>query len=141
MLILPLLLAAPLAVQSAGTGDIAVTLTGIRNSRGVVHLCLTSHREQFLKCKDDKQALAMTVPAAKAQRLSFLHVKPGTYALLVIHDENGNGKLDMMMGIPREGFGFSSNPKIRMRAPRFDEVRFAVQPGPQSHSIRLHYVL
>lgn len=141
MLILSLMLAAQATALPGQSGDIAVSVNGIRNQRGVVHLCLTSDRERFLKCKADKQAMAMTLPAAKAQRLAFRDVKPGTYALLVVHDENGNGKLDMLMGIPREGFGFSSDPKIKMRAPRFDEIRFVVRPGSQSHAVRLHYVL
>ena len=37
-------------------------------------------------------------------------VAPGEYSLLVIHDENRNGKLDKALGMPREGFGFSRNP-------------------------------
>jgi uncharacterized protein (DUF2141 family) len=40
------------------------------------------------------------------QVLSF-HIKPGKYAIAVIHDENCNGKLDTnMFGIPKEGYGF-----------------------------------
>ena len=54
---------------------------------------------------------------------------PGDYSLLVIHDENRNGKLDKMLGMPREGFGFSRNPAIRMGPPRYGDVRFAVPPG------------
>lgn len=141
MLILSLMLAAQSAAVPEQSGDLAVSVNGIRNQRGVVHLCLTSDRERFLKCQVDKEAMALTIPAGKAQRLAFRNIRPGTYALLVVHDENSNGKLDMLMGIPREGFGFSSDPKIRMRAPRFDEIRFVVRPGSQAHVIRLHYVL
>jgi uncharacterized protein (DUF2141 family) len=121
--------------------QVSVDLAGLRNAKGVVHFCLTSEASRFLQCKDDKGAVALTVAAGKAAHLMLGPVKPGTYALLVVHDENGNGKLDMMMGIPREGFGFSNNPKIHMRAPRFDEVRFAVQGGAQTQSIRLRYIL
>ena len=130
-----------MAASSPGNSQLSVDLTGLRSAKGQVHLCLTSQAARFLRCKDDKEAVAMTVPAAKAGHLTLGPVRPGTYALLVVHDENGNGKLDMIMGIPREGFGFSNNPKIHMRAPRFDEVRFAVHPGAQTQSVRLRYIL
>lgn len=129
------------ASPPARDADLAVDLSGVRNARGVVHLCLTAQASRFLKCKEDRSAVALTVPAGKAQHLTLGHVKPGTYALLIVHDENSNGKLDMTMGIPREGFGFSNNPAIRMRAPTFEEVRFAVRPGSQVQAVRLRYVL
>ena len=132
------------ALAGANTPELSqlnVDLTGLRSAKGQVHLCLTSQVARFLRCKEDKEAVAMTVPAGKAAHLKLGPVKPGTYALLVVHDENANGKLDMMMGIPREGFGFSNNPKIQMRAPKFEEVRFPVQAGPQTQSIRLRYIL
>ena len=53
-------------------------------------------------------------------------ITPGTYAIAVFHDENSNGRLDTMLGIPREGFGFSNNPPLRPRAPRFSECSFTV---------------
>jgi uncharacterized protein (DUF2141 family) len=37
----------------------------------------------------------------------FSDIKPGKYAIAVIHDENCNGELDTnMFGIPTEGYGF-----------------------------------
>ncbi len=45
-------------------------------------------------------------------RCDFEDISPGTYALAVIHDENGNGKLDTnWVGIPTEGYGFSGLPQ------------------------------
>ena len=126
---------------AAAPSELVVNLAGLRNGKGKVHLCLTSQASRFLKCQEDRQAVAISVPAAKAAHVSLGQVQPGQYALLVVHDENANGRLDMMMGIPREGFGFSNNPTIRMRAPRFDEVRFNLVPGAATQTIRLKYVL
>lgn len=46
----------------------------------------------------------------------------GSYALSVIHDENNNKKLDTMLGIPKEGFGFSNNPRIYFGPPDFEDA-------------------
>jgi uncharacterized protein (DUF2141 family) len=52
----------------------------------------------------------------------------GKYASAVFHDENGNGELDKkrIVGIkvPKEPFGFSNNPKIRTKAPSFEDCSF-----------------
>jgi uncharacterized protein (DUF2141 family) len=136
---------AGLAAMGAGTpapgGGLKVELDGLRSSKGVVHLCLTASERQFLHCQKDRNAVARTVPATSARLLDLGTVKPGTYALLIIHDENGNGRLDMMMGIPREGFGFSNNPAMRPRAPRWDEIRFTMPAAPLHQQVRIRYVL
>ena len=121
--------------------DLQVTLEGLRSTRGVVHVCLTHQAARFLQCQADRQAIGLTLPAAKAAHFALPRVAPGTYALLVVHDENANGKLDMTFKIPREGFGFSNNPAIHMRPPRFDEVRFQLAPGKSKQAVRVRYVL
>ena len=65
----------------------------------------------------------------------------GAYAVSLFHDENGNGRLDTILGIPREGFGFSRNPPIRFGPPRFDAARFAVTSGEAAQQVRLKYLL
>lgn len=128
---------APAAPPSA----LQVQLTGLRSAKGMVHLCLTSSATRFLKCKDDGAAIARTLPAGKADHFDLGPVRPGTYALLIVHDENRNGKLDMMMGIPREGFGFSNNPAMKPRPPRWEEIRFTVPAKATVQQVRVRYVL
>ena len=38
------------------------------------------------------------------------NLDPGRYAIILFHDENGNGKLDKnALGVPTEPYGFSNN--------------------------------
>jgi uncharacterized protein (DUF2141 family) len=61
--------------------------------------------------------------------VKFEDLKPGSYAVMIMHDENSNGKLDSnIIGIPKEGYGFSNNPRV-MRQPTFDETKFEVKEG------------
>ena len=134
------------AVATIGAGaptgaDLQVQLSGIRSAKGVVHLCLSAQPGKFLDCKADPTAVSRTLAAGAAARIDLGPVKPGTYALLVVHDENRNGKLDMMMGIPREGFGFSNNPSMKPRAPKWEEIRFAMPASATVQQIRVRYVL
>jgi uncharacterized protein (DUF2141 family) len=137
---LPLLLLTG-AAQPLASSDLAVATQGLRNSKGVVHFCLTKAASRFLDCQKDPRSAQLTVPAGKAAQVAFHNLAPGQYALLAFHDENANTRLDMMLGIPREGFAFSNNPVIRMRAPTYAEVRFDLQPGTASQAIRFKYVL
>lgn len=127
------------AVEPAGT--VEVRIERLRNARGIVRLCLTSKPESFPNCRSDPAALKLSVPASDAASTRFTHVEPGTYALAVLHDENGNGKLDTFMKMPREGFGFSHNPAIRLGPPRFEEARFTTTSGITRQVVRVRYLL
>lgn len=131
----------PAAAAAQPVADVTVVLQGLRNAKGVVHVCLTSDARRFLDCQKVPGAVGRSVPAGQAARIGLGKVPAGTYALLVVHDENANGKLDMTFGIPREGFGFSNNPALRPRPPRWDEIRFALPPGAITETIRVRYVL
>ena len=53
---------------------------------------------------------------------SFRDLKPGTYAIAVSHDLNGNHITDTTwVGIPKEPWGVSKNIRPKLRAPRFEE--------------------
>lgn len=121
--------------------QVEIQVQGLRNAQGMVRLCLTRDPAHFPNCNGDPAALKRSVSAAQAGSIRLGSVAPGTYALAVIHDENGNGRLDKLLGIPREGFGFSRNPRIRMGPPRFDEVRFAVAGANVRQVVRMKYLL
>lgn len=128
-----------LTAQSDGP-EVEIQLQGLRNAHGLVRLCLTRNPAHFPACNEDGAAVKATVSARQAGSLR-LRVPAGVYALSVIHDENGNGRLDRFMAIPREGFGFSRNPRIRMGPPRFDEVRFQVGASGSRQTVQMKYLL
>lgn len=137
-----IVMAAPVLIGAdTPPGVLSVELTGLRNAKGTLMLCLSAAPKHFPDCRADPAARTMSVPAAKAEKLVFNGVAAGTYALSVMHDENGNLKLDTMMSIPREGFGFSRNPVVRFGPPKFKDVRFAMPAGPHSEPIKMRYFL
>ena len=63
---------------------------------------------------------------------------PGTYAVSVYEDLNGNHKLDHnFLGIPREPVGASNNPRSRLGPPRFKQCSFHVGTAPKNIAITL----
>lgn len=64
---------------------------------------------------------------------------PGTYALSVLQDLNGNRKLDTnFMGIPTEASGSSNDAPAKWSAPKFKDAVFTVGDEPVSLTIRLN---
>ena len=110
----------------------------MRSSKGMLRICLTAEPALFPDCKAG--GIARTI-SADARRIRFEGLAPGTYALAVIHDENGNAKLDTFAGIPREGFGFSRNPRIGFGPPGFKSAGFAVGTEGSEEQVRIRYLL
>ena len=50
-------------------------------------------------------------------------------------------KMDMMIMIPKEGFAFSRDPKVQMKAPKFDASNFVLNDGYNKVSVTMKYVL
>lgn len=67
-----------------------------------------------------------------------IDLPPGEYAVSVFLDENNNGKLDTnVIGIPRERFGFSNNPRILTGAPSYRDCAVRVLDQENDFEIRL----
>lgn len=74
------------------------------------------------------------------QAIEEFQLPAGKYAIAVIHDENGNHKLDRnFLGIPKEGFGFANNPRVLMSPPSFETASTRVSCPETQIDIRLIY--
>lgn len=138
------LVAGGLMVQgwsAADTATIKVSVTDLRNTKGVVRACLTPDADDFPKCKK-ASANSVVVTAGKTVSVTFSGVKPGRYAIALLHDENNNNKADRaLLMMPKEGFGFSRDAKVRMGPPKFDAAAFTVEAGTSHQTIRMRYML
>jgi uncharacterized protein (DUF2141 family) len=121
---------------------VQVEVTDLRSDAGVVRACMTSDADRFPKCRDDSVSYRVVAQAEDALVLDFGIVSPGRYAIALLHDENRNGKADRAAGmIPREGFGFSRDAKVRMGPPSFDSAAFEVGHTSVRKTIRMRYML
>lgn len=133
--------AAVALVGASPPNRLEVEISGLRNAKGVLHLCLTRNSKHFPDCATDPAAIKQSVEAGQAKLVTLNGVPGGEYALSVFHDENRNRKLDTVLKIPREGFGFSRNPTIRFGPPSFNQVRFNMPAGLSRQKLRMQYLL
>jgi len=129
-----------LFMAAAEPVELEVQLERMRNERGSLHLCLTRNPTHFPDCGKDPAAVKRSVPA-RVRSVRFTGIAAGSYALAVLHDENANGRLDTFAGIPREGFGFSRNPKVMFGPPGFKQVRFGITERFTRQTVRMQYLL
>ncbi|HBC14648.1 MAG TPA: hypothetical protein DC026_02970 [Erythrobacter sp.] len=128
-------------VKQAAKQDVVVTVVDLRSARGTVLACLTASESDFPDCGDDRLAQHRVVRANSRVTIVFHDVPPGEYAISLLHDENGNGKADKTLFLPKEGFGFSRDAKASFGPPRFSSAAFKVAEGtPVYHTIRMRYI-
>lgn len=130
-----------IAKPVVGDGIVDVQFTGLRSEKGMVRACLTRNPQYFPHCENDPASYKQSVVAGPDAHLRFSNVIDGDYAITVLHDENQNFRADMMFGIPREGVGFSENPKLHFGPPKFAACRFRVEAGEVLKKVVLRYFL
>ena len=73
------------------------------------------------------------------ETMCFYVPAPGRYALVMFHDANADGDLNLGPLGPKEGYGFSNNVRPFLMAPPLSSALFSVGPGETRLTIRLHY--
>jgi uncharacterized protein (DUF2141 family) len=114
-------------------GKLTVEIDGLKNKEGQVCASLFASSQGFPSQRDrvlQSQCIKITdIPVL----LTFNNLKAGNYAVAIMHDQNSDRILNRnIIGIPVEGFGFSSNPEVKTRAPKFGEAAFLVA-GPDTN--------
>lgn len=129
------------AVQSTAAradnpkSELRVEVTGLKSSRGDVIFALYNSSKTFTK---------------QAYKTAFVHINNdkcewvlkglphGDYAIVLVHDENGNHDMDNnLLGLPKEPYAFSNNVKPRLSAPPFHDAKFSVGRGETIVQIEL----
>ncbi|MGB3618748.1 MAG: DUF2141 domain-containing protein [Catalinimonas sp.] len=126
--------AAASSVRAQGT--LTLSISGLETQKGKVYVAIYNQAEGWLESETSfKRGIFAT--SGDPTQIKFEDVPAGTYAVSLYHDENGNGEMDSnLVGVPKEGYGFSQNPKITFSAPDFDECAFE-HSGAQTLNIKL----
>jgi uncharacterized protein (DUF2141 family) len=113
--LLPALLFAALLAPCMAYADdsrLIVELKEVRDAPGEIRASL--YREPDTFRKEEIAFKVISVPARSGDRqLVFDGLPPGRFAVMVYHDENSDGRLNLRFGMfPTEGYGLSNNPKV-----------------------------
>jgi len=101
--------------------NITVSVDNVKNTKGKVVFALHT-ADTFMKGAGIQNA-SVEIKDGKAIA-TFKDVKPGTYAIMALHDENENNQMDFHDNrMPKESYGMSNN-SMSFGPPQFAEAKF-----------------
>ena len=143
-----LILFAPVVTAS----ELRITVEGIRSPHGTILIGLYDSLETFTRAIElsDKDgflndpnrfaAVALRANAAMKSAVVLTNLDPGQYAIILFHDENGNGKLDKnALGVPTEPYGFSNNVQGFLGPPAYEKAVMQITASDRAVRIALIY--
>jgi uncharacterized protein (DUF2141 family) len=109
---------------------ITIDMSGFQSDKGRALVALFRSPKGF---PDQPQhavkRVAVKIRRGKA-RAVLSQLPPGTYAVGVLHDEDGDREMKTgFLGRPKEGYGASRDARGKMGPPKFEDARLAVRPG------------
>lgn len=105
--------------------NLKVTVNKLNSNNGVVLVSLfkdgIGYPDDISKSVGKEKAFIVDRSAV----IIFKSIPPGNYAIAVLHDENNNQKMDKnILGIPKEGYGFSNNATGAFGPPAYNKAKF-----------------
>jgi uncharacterized protein (DUF2141 family) len=116
------------AAQSQSCAALTVHIENFESDAGRAFVALYDSKKNWLKKRCNGEIVAIQDQKAT---VVFEDVPPGTYAVSLYQDENGNGTLDTnFFGIPKEPTACSNNATGRFGPPSWSDAYFDVEDAP-----------
>jgi uncharacterized protein (DUF2141 family) len=121
---------------------VEVRITGLKNKIGVIQLAVFTSQKNF---ENELATIEKTFPkedAVNGELVVVIELKPGTYGLALLDDEDCNGKMKYnILGLPLEGFGFSNFKSTGFSKPSFSDFSFLAGNEKMVVHVNMRYVL
>ena len=127
------------ALVSAET--LTITIADIRESEGRLMIQVANSEKGFEFSEDSAAPPPVAISQlAEAGEMTFeVTLPPGVYGARVLHDLNGNGKVDSnFVGMPKEPWAFSNNATGRLGPAKWQDAKFEIS-GDTAVEIRLNH--
>jgi uncharacterized protein (DUF2141 family) len=130
------------SAEAQQAGSVSVKVDGLKGSEGVLLVVLYDSAESWLKIPKAAQVAHAKITGG-ALTVDLKGVKPGSYAISVIHDENKNNELDMRWlpyPKPKEGSGSSGDAEgSKVGPPKWENAKFDVPAEGKTIGVSVKY--
>lgn len=119
------------AVAGTARGEtLVVEMRGFRSDKGKALVAVFTSKDGFPD-HPKKAARRVQVDIKKGAAVAVISdLPPGTYAVAVLHDEDGDREMKTgLFGIPKEGYGASQDARGRFGPPSFGDAKFEIRAG------------
>ncbi|WP_163411539.1 DUF2141 domain-containing protein [Flavobacterium ajazii] len=118
-----------------------VKISGIRSEKGQIILNVFKNSEDYEQEKVFKKLIFEKKTVDNGSMKINFNIEPGIYGITLIDDENKNGELNKnLIGIPKEGFGFSDFFMEKMKKPVFDDFKVTIKNPNNKITIKVKYM-
>ena len=125
--------------KSVDRGDVVILIEGVKSDKGELILALFNDKDSYLK--KDYMHKKVKVDKVGNATVTFESLPMGEYSVSVIHDVNENGKLDKnVVGVPKEGFGFSNVSLGWFGPPSYDNTKFELSSENVKVTVKLKHL-
>jgi uncharacterized protein (DUF2141 family) len=121
--------------------NLKITITRLHSNDGVVLVSLFKDGNGYPDDPARAYGKEKGSIVDKTATVIFKTVPAGSYAVAILHDENNNQKMDKnLLGIPKEGYGFSNNASSAFGPPSYKKASFThSSSGPTDMQIKAKY--
>ncbi len=118
-----------------------VNVSEIKSDKGNIVLSLFKDQETFRNEKPFKKIVFTKKGLVNGAIELNLAIEPGIYGITILDDEDKNGEMEKnLVGIPKEGFGFSNFYLDKLKRPVFDDFKTEIKTGENTVVIRAKYM-
>ncbi|NQZ82954.1 MAG: DUF2141 domain-containing protein [Colwellia sp.] len=111
--------------QTVHAADLTINISDIESGKGSVMVALYAGNKAYQS--GESTFVSKVKASSEKESVTFKDLPDGEYAVKMYQDENSNNELDKnMLGIPKEGYGFSNNVG-RFGQPDYKEAKFTVK--------------
>lgn len=122
---------------------LTINLTNVKSDKGKLEIRVADRALYESDSKDPGKISKDSKPQKGKNTVVIKNVPPGEYVVQALHDLNGNSEMDYnFIGLPKEFWGISKNPKVRMdrKLWDFDEIKIQVAEKDLTIDIRMRKI-
>jgi uncharacterized protein (DUF2141 family) len=122
--------------------EVEVTITGLKTTKGQIVIGVFKDDPTFQK-EDAFLSRKFAKKDIKNGEMKIeFEMEPGLYGLTLLDDENNSGLMEYnLLGIPKEGFGFSDYYHSGIKKPKFDAFKFTLEKNQKKKiTVKVRYM-
>lgn len=126
-----------LSTHTAAQADLQLEINNINAVKGKLYIAIYNKDNGFRKLEHAYTLRIVNVNKSPLTTV-FEDLPAGEYAITLFQDLNDNAKLDVnWAGIPKEPYGFSTNPKLMFGPPSFEDTRIQLKNDKEKVVIQM----
>lgn len=122
------------------TTNLELEISEFRNTKGHVLISVFDREEGYPESVEQALVTKKVKVTEKSHHITLENLPYGDYAIVFLHDENGNGKMDTnFVGMPTEGYGASNDAVNTLSAPKYKDAQFKLAATTQKLKLKIFY--